>query len=84
MRVTKDSTVTLDASKVTEVKIRTPRPSEQRGILSYQTYRQIDGNGLTQGVMYFDLAKRIYVSPTTQVTDGTFEFASRWQLTAPN
>ncbi|MER6205896.1 S8 family peptidase [Streptomyces sp. NPDC001642] len=83
VRVTSDSTVTLDASKVTEVKIRTPRPSEQRGILSYQTYRQIEGNGLIQGVMYFDLAKRIYVSPTTQVTDGTFEFASRWQLTAP-
>lgn len=83
VRVTKDSTVTLDASKVTEVRIRTPRPSEQHGVLSYQTYRQIDGNGLIQGVMYFDVAKRIYVSPTAQVTDGTFEFASRWQLTAP-
>ncbi|MET9090098.1 S8 family peptidase [Streptomyces sp. NPDC004237] len=83
VRVTEDSTVTLDASKVTEVKIRTPRPSEQHGALSYQTYRRIDGNGLIQGVMYFDIAKRIYVSPTAQVTDGAFEFASRWQLTAP-
>ncbi|MGW0086370.1 S8 family peptidase [Streptomyces sp. NPDC003393] len=83
VKVTKDTTVTLDASKVTEVKIRTPRPAEQRGILSYQTYRKIDGNGLIQGVMFFDIAKRIYVSPTARVTDGDFEFASRWQLVAP-
>ncbi|MER7937230.1 MULTISPECIES: S8 family peptidase [unclassified Streptomyces] len=83
VKVTKDRTVTLDASKVTEVRIRTPRPAEQHGVLSYQTYRRIDGNGLIQGVMFFDVAKRIYVSPTAQVTDGTFEFASRWQLTAP-
>ncbi|MFE9610794.1 S8 family peptidase [Streptomyces sp. NPDC006012] len=81
--VTKDTTVTLDASKVTEVQIRTPKSAEQRGILSYQTYRKIDGHGLIQGVMFFDVAKRIYVSPTAQVTDGTFEFASRWQMTAP-
>ncbi|MFD5065516.1 S8 family peptidase [Streptomyces sp. NPDC058394] len=83
VNVTKDTTVTLDASKVTEVKIRTPRPAEQHGILSYQTYREIEGRALTQGVMFFDVAKRIYVSPTAQVTDGTFEFASRWQMTAP-
>ncbi|WP_369226992.1 S8 family serine peptidase [Streptomyces sp. R39] len=83
VEVTKDMTVTLDASKVTEVKIRTPRPAEQRGILSYQTYRRISGKGLIQGVMYFDIGKRLYVSPTAQVTDGTFEYASRWQLTAP-
>lgn len=81
--VAKDTTVTLDASKVTEVRIRTPKPAEQRGILSYQTYRKIAGHGLIQGVMFFDVAKRIYVSPTAQVTDGTFEFASRWQMTAP-
>ncbi|MFJ4846985.1 MULTISPECIES: S8 family serine peptidase [unclassified Streptomyces] len=83
VKVAKDTTVTLDASKVTPVQIRTPRPAEQRGILSYQTYRRIEGHGLIQGVMFFDVAKRIYVSPTAQVTDGTFEFASRWQMTAP-
>ncbi|MEU0952954.1 S8 family serine peptidase [Streptomyces niveus] len=83
VKVTKDMSVTLDARRTTLVDIRTPRPAEQRGILSYQTYRRIDGHGLIQGTMYFDLAKRLYVSPTPAVTDGTFEFASRWQLTAP-
>lgn len=33
--------------------------------------------------MYFDVARRIYVSPTARVTDGDFEFASRWQMVAP-
>ncbi|MGP4047928.1 S8 family peptidase [Streptomyces sp. 2A115] len=83
VKVTKDTSVTLDARKTSRVDIRTPRPAEQRGILSYQTFRKIDGNGLIQGTMYFDSAKRLYVSPTPAVTEGTFEFASRWQLVAP-
>ncbi|MEW1720124.1 S8 family serine peptidase [Streptomyces sp. NPDC093109] len=83
VKVAKDMTVTLDARRTTEVEIRTPRPAEQRGIVSYQTYRKLDGRGLIQGTMYFDLAKRLYVSPTDRVTEGTFEYASRWQLVAP-
>ncbi|MFF4837481.1 S8 family serine peptidase [Streptomyces sp. NPDC001315] len=83
VKVTKDMTVTLDARRTVPVDIRTPRPAEQRGVLSYQTYREIDGHSLTQGTMYFDSAKRLYVSPTARITEGTFEFASRWQLVAP-
>jgi subtilisin family serine protease len=83
VKVTKDMTVTLDARRTVPVEIRTPRPAEQRGILSYQTYRELEGRSLTQGTMYFDSAKRLYISPTAKVTEGTFEFASRWQLVAP-
>ncbi|MEU6548056.1 S8 family serine peptidase [Streptomyces sp. NPDC046859] len=83
VKVTKDMTATLDVRRTTLVDIRTPRPAEQRGILSYQTYRKIDGRGLIEGTMYFDVGKRLYVSPTQAVTDGTFEFASRWQFVAP-
>ncbi|MGW0877097.1 S8 family peptidase [Streptomyces sp. NPDC002740] len=83
VKVTRDTTVTLDLRDTHPVEIRTPRPAEQRGILSYQTYRRIDGNALVAGTMYFDNAKQLYVSPTATVTDGTFEFASRWQLVAP-
>ncbi|MFE7329906.1 S8 family serine peptidase [Streptomyces sp. NPDC057565] len=83
VKVTRDMSVTLNAADTTPVQIRTPRPAEQRGVLSYQTYRKIDGNGLIQGVMFFDIAKRIYVSPTAAVTDGDFEFSSRWQMVAP-
>ncbi|MFC4608414.1 S8 family serine peptidase [Streptomyces maoxianensis] len=84
VKVTKDTTVTLNAANVTEVKIRTPRPAEQRGILSTLIYRQIDGYGLLQGHMMFDEVKRLYVSRVAPVTDGTFEFNSRWQMAAPD
>lgn len=83
VKVTKDTTVTVDARKTVPVEIRTPRPAEQRGVLSYQTYRELDGHSLVQGTMFFDIARRLYVSPTAQVHNGTFEFASRWQLFAP-
>ncbi|MFJ2241377.1 S8 family peptidase [Streptomyces sp. NPDC087859] len=83
VKVTKDTTVTVDARATVPVQIRTPHPAEQRGILSYQTYRELDGHSLLQGTMFFDIAKRLYVSPTPQVRAGTFEFASRWQLVAP-
>ncbi|WP_210638315.1 S8 family serine peptidase [Streptomyces sp. GESEQ-13] len=83
IKVTKDTTVVVDPRKTVKVEIRTPKPAEQRGVLSYQTYRKIDGHAWIDGTMYFDIATALYISPTTQVTDGTFEFASRWQLTAP-
>ncbi|MFJ4923816.1 S8 family serine peptidase [Streptomyces sp. NPDC088725] len=83
VKITKDASVTLDARTTTQVEIRTPKPAEQRGALTYQTYRQIDGKGLIQGTMFYDVAKRLYVSPTARVIEGTFEFASRWQLVAP-
>ncbi|MET7524698.1 S8 family serine peptidase [Streptomyces sp900116325] len=83
VKVTKDMTVTLNAADVTEVKVRTPRPAEQHGVLSTMFYRQIDGHGLLQGALYFDTVKRLYVSPTAPVTDGAFEFSSRWQMAAP-
>ncbi|MET9331648.1 S8 family serine peptidase [Streptomyces cellulosae] len=83
IKVTKDTTVVVDPRKTVKVEIRTPKPAEQRGVLSYQTYRKIDGHAWIDGTMYFDIARELYVSPTAQVTDGDFEFASRWQLVAP-
>lgn len=83
VKVTEDRTVTLNAAEATQVHIRTPRPAEQHGVLSTTVYRRIDGHGLIQGAMYFDDVTRLYVSPTSRVTDGAFEFSSRWQLVAP-
>ncbi|WP_406719201.1 S8 family serine peptidase [Streptomyces althioticus] len=83
IKVTKDTTVVVDPRRTVKVEIRTPKPAEQSGVLSYQTYRKIDGHSWIDGTMYFDSAVALYVSPTPEVTDGTFEFASRWQLVAP-
>ncbi|MFI8008143.1 S8 family serine peptidase [Streptomyces sp. NPDC086010] len=83
VRVTRDMVVTMSAADVTEVQIRTPRPAEQRGILNVNWYRQLDGYRWYWGSMYFDAVKRVYVTPSAPVTDGDFEFSSRWQLAAP-
>ncbi|MFB8773154.1 S8 family serine peptidase [Streptomyces broussonetiae] len=83
VKVTRDTTAVIDPRRTTKVEIRTPRPAEQRGVLHFQTYREIDGRGWIDGTMYFDSVAGLYVSPTADVTDGTFEFASRWQLVAP-
>ncbi|MEV6533537.1 S8 family serine peptidase [Streptomyces sp. NPDC051639] len=83
VKVTKDMTVTLNAADVTEVKIRTPRPAEQHGVISTMLHREIDGHGLLQGALYFDTVNHLYISPTAPVTDGAFEYHSRWQMVAP-
>lgn len=84
VKLTKDTAVTVDARRTTQVEIRTPQPAEQRGVPYYQTYRQIEGRGLTESEQFFaGTLSKLYVSPTAKVTDGTFEFSSRWQLAAP-
>ncbi|MBD0738633.1 S8 family peptidase [Streptomyces sp. CBMA29] len=84
VKLTKDTAVTVDARRTTQVEIRTPKPAEQSGIPYYQTYRQIEGRGLTESEEFFTgILSKLYVSPTAKVTDGAFEFSSRWQLAAP-
>ncbi len=82
LEVTHDLTVTLDARKATEVVIKTPEPAVQDGYLSYYAYRELGGRRLATAGGTFD-GTRLYVTPTRQVTDGAFEFSSRWQLIAP-
>ncbi|MFG2422740.1 S8 family serine peptidase [Streptomyces sp. NPDC048448] len=81
VKVTKDTTVTLNTADATEVKIRTPRPAERYGQLVPMYYRQIDGLERLEGVSLW-YSDRFYTNPTAPVTDGAFEFTVRTQLTA--
>lgn len=83
VEITGDTEVTLDLREVTEVEIRTPRPAEQRNWSNYQSFREFDGHRWTHSVTYPVGQAHLLVSPTEPVTEGTFEFASRWQLVAP-
>ncbi|MCX4471429.1 S8 family serine peptidase [Micromonospora sp. NBC_01655] len=82
LEVTGDTTVTLDARKAKEITVKTPKPTSANGLrLSY--YRQI-------GEVYFDSSFLLsepfgeaYAAPTEAVTEGMFEFASKWSLIAP-
>ncbi|MDG4809305.1 S8 family serine peptidase [Micromonospora sp. WMMD1120] len=82
--VDRDLTVVLDARTGTPVRIETPKPSEQRATLSWYVHRVL-GNGrqIDHGVMAYSTVQQVNVTPTRQVRQGEFEFASRWQLVAP-
>ncbi|WP_446213978.1 S8 family serine peptidase [Micromonospora sp. IBSANI012] len=84
LMVDRDLTVVLDPRKATPVRIETPKPTEQRAVLSFFEHR-IFGNGrqVDHGVMEFSTIQQVNVTPTRPVRQGEFEFASRWQLVAP-
>jgi subtilisin family serine protease len=84
LRVDRDLTVVLDARQGRPIRIETPRPAEQRTVLSYYVHRVTgSGRSIANGFMYFSTLKQINVTPTAPVRAGSFEFSSRWQLVAP-
>jgi hypothetical protein len=82
VKVTKDTTVTLNAAEATEVTFHTPRPAERIGVLTPTYYREIDGQKLIQSETVYGV-DRFYTNPTAPVTDGTFELTVHTQLVAP-
>jgi hypothetical protein len=83
LKVDRDLDVVLDFGRTNPVTIRTKEPAEQLGIYTYFTHRAFGSRSISQGVMNFDVIEGLNVSPTQPVRDGSFEFASRWQLVAP-
>ncbi|MGW4059332.1 S8 family serine peptidase [Amycolatopsis sp. NPDC004747] len=83
LRITGDTTVVLDARKAVKVDIQTPQPSEQAGIWSYYTYRELGPRRIANYAMQFDYTRELRVTPTPKVTTGAFEFGSRWSRIAP-
>ena len=84
LELDRDMSVTLDARDGEPIRIDTPQPAEQQGIISYFAHR-ITGTGrdISHGVMHFSTVQQVNVAPTDPVTSGEFEFSSRWQLVAP-
>ncbi|MFI2301127.1 S8 family serine peptidase [Actinacidiphila glaucinigra] len=85
VKVTKDTTVTLDARKAKLVRVQTPKPAERHNNVTYQMYRKIDGAEQTMGIYYEDGGGYVdlYANPTSKVTEGDFEFNARFEMTAP-
>ncbi|MFI6643912.1 S8 family serine peptidase [Streptomyces sp. NPDC050504] len=84
LRVDGATDLVLDARKAVPVRIQTPRPAEQRGPLVFSTRWK---KGEREFVSFFtgghSGGQLLNVTPTEEFTGGTFEFSSRWQLTAP-
>ncbi|MEV0621678.1 S8 family serine peptidase [Nonomuraea sp. NPDC050404] len=83
LAVTSDMEVVLDARTAVPVEIRTSQPVIQEGIATYFTHRTYGSRKISLGAMNFPSVEGLAVTPTPQVKNGTFEFASRWQLAAP-
>lgn len=84
LSITGDTELVLDARETEPVRIETPRPTEQRAILSYYVHREMpNGRSVGHGVMHFSTVRQINVTPTDPVEAGGYEFSSRWQLVAP-
>ncbi|MEV4219307.1 S8 family serine peptidase [Nonomuraea sp. NPDC049725] len=81
--VTGDMEIVLDPRTAVPVEIRTSQPVIQEGISTYFTHRTYGSRKISLGSMNFPSVDGLSVTPTKPVTNGTFEFASRWQLAAP-
>ncbi|MEU7788813.1 S8 family serine peptidase [Amycolatopsis sp. NPDC049159] len=81
--LTQDAKLVMDARAAVPVEIKTPRPATLENIISSYTHREFGDRNVTNYIMEFPGTRHIYVTPTRKVTKGTFEFGTRWQLTAP-
>lgn len=82
VKVTKDTTVTMNAAEATEVHVNTPRPAEQNGVLTATYYRNIDGHTSLRSWLVWP-GQRFFTTPAAPVTDGDFEFTLHTQMVAP-
>ncbi|MEU5196292.1 S8 family serine peptidase [Streptomyces scabiei] len=79
IKVDKDTEVVFDARKAVEIKPRTKEDSEFQG---FSTNWHREGPGTAFGATYAQnwWTDRIYVAPTEKVTEGLFEFTSKFRL----
>ncbi|MFF0163625.1 S8 family serine peptidase [Streptomyces sp. NPDC005263] len=81
VKVDKDTEVVLDARTAVEIKPKTKEDSEFRGFL---TNWHREGPGSAWGITYNEgwWTDHVYVAPTEKVTEGMFEFSSKFRLYA--
>ncbi|MFF7987713.1 S8 family serine peptidase [Streptomyces sp. NPDC007901] len=81
IKVGKDTEVVLDARKAVEIKPKTKEDSEFQG---FSTNWHREGPGSAWGLTYSEgwWTDHVYVAPTEKVTEGTFEFTSKFRLYA--
>ncbi|MFF7594202.1 S8 family serine peptidase [Streptomyces mirabilis] len=81
IKVDGDTSITLDARKAVEIEPKTKEDSEFQG---FTTSWHREGPGSSFGTAYTQgwWTDHIYVAPTKPVTEGTFEFYSKFRLYA--
>ncbi|MFE3036357.1 S8 family serine peptidase [Streptomyces canus] len=81
VKVDKNTEVVLDARKAVEIKPKTKEDSEFQG---FTTTWHREGPNSSFGLTYSQgwWTDHVYVAPTKKVTEGTFEFSSKFRLYA--
>ncbi|MDQ1064922.1 S8 family serine peptidase [Streptomyces canus] len=81
VKVDKNTEVVLDARTAVEIKPKTKEDSEFQG---FSTNWHREGPGSTWGMTYTQgwWTDHVYVAPTEKVTEGMFEFSSKFRLYA--
>ncbi|MFG2432932.1 S8 family serine peptidase [Streptomyces sp. NPDC048590] len=82
-KLTQDATATLDASKARRVSATTPKRTEARET-RYEMVRTAQDGTVTRSVVTLPIAvDQLWATPTEKVSDGDFEFLTRWNLQEP-
>ncbi|PIB07010.1 hypothetical protein B1C81_21865 [Streptomyces sp. HG99] len=83
LKVDRDLTLVVDASKAVKVDIRTPKPAESQGMVHYGFHRAFGGRDISSSVIEYSVMNTLYITPTDKPAKGSFEAYSRWQLAPP-
>ncbi|AQW49196.1 S8 family peptidase [Streptomyces violaceusniger] len=81
IELTGDTSLTLDARKAVEIRPQTKEKDVESQGVTTSWHREREG-GSSFGLTYImgKWKKHIYAAPTEKVTDGLFEFYTRWRL----
>lgn len=82
-KLTGDTTVTLDASKSRLVSARTPKTTEARETRYDMVRTAADGTVMRSAVTLPIVTDELWASPTDKVSEGGFQFVTRWDLQEP-
>jgi len=83
LQVTHDMTVTLDARPAQQVVINTPKPSAPYDIQVGYFRSLAPGSSFSSSFSVSTPIDEVYAVPSAPVTEGQFEFYSKWTLIAP-
>ncbi|MGD1217212.1 S8 family serine peptidase [Streptomyces krungchingensis] len=83
LKLDSDKEITLDARTASPIQVRTPKASEQQGMIHFGSYRAVGTRKISTTTIDFDSVRTVSATPTTPVKKGTFEFYSRWRMVAP-
>ncbi|MGW1886053.1 S8 family serine peptidase [Streptomyces sp. NPDC001970] len=83
LKLSSDLEIVLDARTAKPIEVRTPKASEQQGMIHFGAYRAFGSRKIASTTVEFDAVRTVFATPTARAAKGDFEFYSRWRMVAP-